>query len=65
MSLWAKLQHRPQRPPYKFSQNNETKSKILKLLLRDLLFISMTQHVYAIKVLQLGLRPIRDIFFWV
>ena len=31
MSLRAKLQHRPQRPPYKFLQNDETKSKILKL----------------------------------
>ena len=29
--LGAKLQHRPQKTPYKFLQNDETKSKILKL----------------------------------
>ena len=31
MSLRVKLQHRPQKTPYKFLQNDETKLKILKL----------------------------------
>ena len=54
----------PKRPPYKFLQNDETNSKILKLFLRNHAFFTITQHLYAKIVLQLGLRPLEVYFFY-